>query len=520
MKDPRGWSVFWREQKRRWVLSRLVAGKWEQKILTDAPHENTKKAEAAALAVAQRWMAENGERPATGAGQGMLVSGGVEKWLVLAEGRAKDGLIAPATLKDYKIDAKLYILPHFGDKPLRAVDVPSARAWLRQIRSEKSASTVRGARSSAAVFYDCAVAEGWVKGANPFDNRALLDELPALPVTGAPQVVPLKWVQKLVDDVTIPLAWRVRYVLAATSGARDGEIHGARLCDLGLDDEYPWWRIEQATAIVGREGFATKNATKTRTSVRTLPVHPAAVAALREWLETGWSIWTCRRPTPLDYVFPGEDGGPSRPRSAETLRADLVHVGLADQIDGKPVEFKSLRATFATALDEAGVDENIRRRLLGHGGRSVTERHYTRRELAQLSAAVARIGLVWSARRSQVVTPVTMKCESPMKSATPGRVELPTNGLGSRRDDPPGCDRSARDAEDCREEDAPLSGCNIASGHAAVAPGHSGPGALVTAARDLRLLTLGWDALDAIVLAGEGEEPANDGEARQAGGAP
>lgn len=36
MKEAKGWSVFWRPAKSRWVLSRVVAGKWEQKILADA----------------------------------------------------------------------------------------------------------------------------------------------------------------------------------------------------------------------------------------------------------------------------------------------------------------------------------------------------------------------------------------------------------------------------------------------------------------------------------------------------
>jgi integrase len=517
VKDPRGWSVFWRESKRRWVLSRLVAGKWEQKILVGAGRENTKKAEAGAITAAQRFMAESGERPAAGAG--LLVWSAVEKWLLLAEARQRDGLIAPATLKDYRIDAKVYLLPHFGALPLRAIDVPGARAWLRQIRGEKSASTVRGARSSAAVFFDCAVAEGWVRGENPFDNRALLDELPALPVTGAPQIVPLAWVQKLLDDETIPLAWRARYALAATSGARDGEIHGARFCDLELGEEPPddaglvkisAWRIEQATAIVGREGFATANATKTRGSVRTLPLHQAAAAALRAWLSTGWASWTGRAARPLDYLFPGEDGEPSRPRSAENLRADLVHVGLADQIGGKPVEFKSLRATFATALDEAGVDENVRRRLLGHGGRTVTERHYTRRELAQLSAAVSTIPIVWRSQRSQLVTAVTTESEIPMFVAIPGRVELPTNGLGSRRDDLPGCDHGAHRSEDRRVEGIPLRGCDIASGRDVVAAGHNGLAGLVTGAVRLAAESSWWDASDALVLDGAGEADAVD----------
>ena len=77
---------------------------------------------------------------------------------------------------------------------------------------------------------------------------------------------------------------RARYALAFTSGCRDGEIAGLRLSDLDLDAAVPLFRVEQAVALVGKTGWATPNKTKTKGSKRAMPFHPAALAAIREWM--------------------------------------------------------------------------------------------------------------------------------------------------------------------------------------------------------------------------------------------
>lgn len=159
-------------------------------------------------------------------------------------------------------------------------------------------------------------------------------------------------------------------------------------------------RIEQAVAIVGAKGkggFAQARPPKTRKSRRTLPVHPAAVEALRAWLasEERAALVGHRDLKPEDYLFPGPGGVAARPRSAEHLRADLKALGLPTSLDGHPVEFKATRSSFASWLEEAGVSEAIRKRLMGHVAKDVTEKHYTRRDLGRLAEAVATIALTW-----------------------------------------------------------------------------------------------------------------------------
>lgn len=49
------------------------------------------------------------------------------------------------------------------------------------------------------------------------------------------------------------------------------------------------------------------------------------------------------------------------------------------------------RHTFASLLDAAEVNENARRRLLGHAGGNVTDDVYTHKTMRQLRAAVEKI---------------------------------------------------------------------------------------------------------------------------------
>ncbi len=136
-----------------------------------------------------------------------------------------------------------------------------------------------------------------------------------------------------------------------------------------------------------------------------MPLHPAALAALRWWRdsENGIAFYLGRRPLPSDPVFPSlQHGGKaefSRPRSADKIRASLAKLELPTKgAKGKPITAHAARRTFLTCLDRLDVDERLRKMLAGHGISDVTHRHYTAEDLEhlrELAEAVARIPLVW-----------------------------------------------------------------------------------------------------------------------------
>lgn len=216
-------------------------------------------------------------------------------------------------------------------------------------------------------------------------------------------------------------------------------------------------KVFEAVAIIGAKGkggFAKAKAPKTKKSKRTLPLHPATVAALREWIETGWIALVGRAPGPEDFLFPGLNGRGARPRSAELIRYDLAAVGLPIELEGQPIEFKATRSSFSSWLDAEDVPRERIKRLLGHAARDVTEAHYTKRDLEQLMAAVLVIPLVWTVgvgKRPAAMTGGTSSEVNLAESlAPPARIGLATFGLGKLRSMVPEAERRAVRAQNRR----------------------------------------------------------------------
>lgn len=368
-------------------------GKWRQKTL---PQEITTKrdAEAWAAAWASEMIASGAEittkKPAGGPTPRQLS----EKWLGLREEAMRAGKLAPATVQDNRTHMERHVLPYLGDTPIAAIEVPQLRAWVRTLRGKVSASRCRNIYSTLANFIEDCMAEGWISvGANIVRHKAVTKELPEAASTGGAMVIPVEWVHALIESEKVPMERRVRYALAFTTGARDGELAGIRASDVELDASPPRMHIVRAVAVKGREGFATEKETKTKSSVRTVPLHPVAASLLRAWLDWGWERYVGRELRGKDFVFPRQDGEAGRPRSSDRIRDDLAELGLPTEIAGKRVLFKASRSTFVTWLAEAGVEEGIRQRLVGHSQSTVTSRHYTARELSVLHEAVGKLPL-------------------------------------------------------------------------------------------------------------------------------
>jgi integrase len=283
MSLPRGTSLFYRESKKRWVLSYAdpVRGQ-PQKVL---PKEITRRRDAEVWAL--EWLRVQGMRPdavlAQRREEGLSVAACAEKWLGLRE---RDSRVAPATVKANRHHLEGWILPRFGTRAIAALEVPELRAFVRDLREQRAASTVRNVYYTFCTLYSDAMAEGWVNSpANLVAHPGVQRELPELESRAVVRL-PVEWAAALVGDPRVALEWRARYALAFTSGARDGEIAGLRWGDVELEGALPVFRIEQAVAIIGAKGpggFAKVKGPKTKGSRRTMPLHPAARAALVEW---------------------------------------------------------------------------------------------------------------------------------------------------------------------------------------------------------------------------------------------
>jgi integrase len=167
-------------------------------------------------------------------------------------------------------------------------------------------------------------------------------------------------------------------MVAALTGLRLGELAALRDEDLDLD----------APALtVRRSGYreTERLKTKTRASVRRVPLTQTAARLLREQL-------LARPPSPSPWVFPAEDGGQWKKRSLERRFARAARrAGLPE------AHFHDLRHTHVSLAAAAGVGPGEIAAMVGHddGGVLVMRRYRhlfpdaLERSAAQLEAYLA-----------------------------------------------------------------------------------------------------------------------------------
>jgi integrase len=335
---------------------------------------------------------KRGPRAALAKPAGATVALLVEPWLELVRA---DPDLAPATVSMHEQNANGRITKGLG--PLRPEELTTGtlRRWIRSMRDEElSPSRIRNVFNSLGKMIDCSMAEEWiVLAGNPCRHPGVREELPS--VTGPDRIRLLTRDQAttLVDAPTTPVERRVRYLVALTSGMRDGEIAALTWSSIREEQGVLCFDVRRSLAIDGPEGWATPKDPKTRASRRLVPLHPQALAALETWKERGWKAYVGRAPKDDDHIFASPDGEGWRPQSAAFLRDDLEGCGLPKTFEGEEMQFRDLRHCFSTWLASAGVAEELRDRLMGHAPRTVGLRHYTGVDLARLREAVETIQL-------------------------------------------------------------------------------------------------------------------------------
>ncbi len=318
----------------------------------------------------------------------------LEPWLAIIDA----GELAPATKAQHRTNAGR-IRDAFDDQEPAGLTVPVLRAWLRKLRGDVSASRTRNVFFTLGRFLDDAAAEGWHTAPNACRTRKVREELPAPDERDDEDKGRHTEAEasKLLASVRVAAPERfVRYVLAFTSGLRDGELAGLTWSSLASEHQVDVLRVRDAIAQSGDDGPSSRRATKTKASRRPVPVHPVAALVLAWWRADGWRAYVGRAPEDGDPILPSPDGGTWRPRSAELFRDDLEAAGLPTDYEGEPLELRSTRRSFCTWLDAHGVAADLQDRLIRHVDRSVRGRHYrgdTPEALGRLASAVATIRL-------------------------------------------------------------------------------------------------------------------------------
>jgi len=139
------------------------------------------------------------------------------------------------------------------------------------------------------------------------------------------------------------------YVTAVYTGLRRGELEQLEWRDVHLEDvAQPFLEVRAST---------TKNHQKA-----TIMLHPDVIEALCEHKARGRGRGDCI------FVVP----------TIETFRNDLTRAGIAyEDAQGRFADFHSLRVTFCTNLQRAGVPQRVAQEIMRHSDPKLTAKVYT-----------------------------------------------------------------------------------------------------------------------------------------------
>lgn len=267
-----------------------------------------------------------------------------------------------ATASDLEDHWRRWLEPHLGKKPIAKVtraDIEAVRNVLddairvRRLRP-KSAKNVWGtltrAMKEAASSKDPTL--------RVFDVSPCTNVQP--PTKGESRRKPFFYPKEIVALVTcegIPLDWRFTYACAAYLGLRPSELAALRWSDI---EPGATWIVNVSRAVNWRTGEV--KTTKTSAGVRMVPVPKGFVA---------WLQWERRRHEPIALVCPLVRTI-SRHHVSEHFPRHLAEAGIdhprlfRDDDVWMPVNFRSLRDSYATWTAVSGVSIGALQRRLGH----------------------------------------------------------------------------------------------------------------------------------------------------------
>lgn len=314
----------------------------------------------------------------------------------------------PKTYQGYESVVRTHLVPGLGKKKIRTLRAQEVRAWINRVRAEcqcckhgrdaqrrkpeccaagqccKSTLTPRMVQFIHAVLRNGlqhAVREELITR-----NVAKLVQV-TTPSYGTGQGLSASMAKLVLKELRSHRLYAL-YVLAMTLGLRRGELLGLHwtAVDLGKGT------LTVATNLQRVGGELRIVLPKTKTSQRTLPLPPLAVAALREHQERQAQE---RAAAGMDWrehdlVFPSRIGTPYEP---DNLRRSW---GPVRRKFGLTHRFHDLRHTCVTLLLDLGVPPHVVMQIAGHSDLEVTMGVYAHASLDEKRRALERLDEVLS----------------------------------------------------------------------------------------------------------------------------
>jgi integrase len=308
----------------------------------------------------------------------------------------------PRTLESYAGVTRRYLVPHLGHHQLAALTPAHVQQMLNDLKARGlSPRTVAYARGVLQRALNRAIKWEYVGR-----NVATLADAPR---QIKPQIVPLDATQARALLAAVQgHRLEALYRLALGLGLRKGELCGLLWRDLD------WGR--QTLAISGavgwEEGILVRAEPKTAAGLRTLPLSPALLDALREHQQRQQDEASGPDWNTLGLIFPSEAGTLLNPRNVvRHFKGLLIVARLPSR-----VRFHDLRHTCATLLISQGIHPRVVMELLGHSAISVTMNTYAHALPADQRSAAAALDALLTPVATSVATHEAPKTDEPPSS--------------------------------------------------------------------------------------------------------
>jgi len=277
----------------------------------------------------------------------------------------------PATIIDYKAMARLYLLPLMGDHPLSQIDAQFLIRLKTRLLSESGmkAAVPGGSgkplapRTVAKILTLIGTVFRFGKLVKAVSDNPAADVKKPKAGKKAVYILEPEEIARLRAALSVP--WeRLLIELTITTGLRSGEVRGLT-----------WDTIDIPGKRLFVEHQATRrredDATKTESSLRTVPVPSYLIPEL-----TRWKL-ACP-PTARGLVFPGpaDEAGHRGPIDADKLLRNLLRRALR-RAGLPPLRFHDMRHLAGTLMSEAGVPPKRAQEILGHADVRTTLAIYT-----------------------------------------------------------------------------------------------------------------------------------------------
>lgn len=256
----------------------------------------------------------------------------------------------------YNSNLKLYILPRWGDYPIRRVTSVEVEDWLKALKlAPSSRAKIRNLMSTV---FRHGIRWGWI---GQHENPISLVRCSSKRLR-TPDVLTAEEFRALFK--VLPNRERAIGIICATTGLRVCEVLGLKWEDIDF--------IDKAANVLRSFVDGEVGPCKTEISQQPVPLDEIVIDGLLEWRNI------CSFSSAEDWVFASERAFGKLPVWPDSLRAKILQPGAKKARITKRVGWHTFRHTYSTLLKANGEDVKVVQELMRHANITTTMNIYTR----------------------------------------------------------------------------------------------------------------------------------------------